>query len=96
MHLYIGRTWLYTRLMILVCRVRDQAKETVKSKDVLVEDDMSVLTDFKPPWIKTETWKQMIEIWNTPEWKAKSKRNKKKKSELNQKGANIPSGHKTM
>ncbi|KAL9991702.1 hypothetical protein Hdeb2414_s1268g01001671 [Helianthus debilis subsp. tardiflorus] len=46
----------------LLCRVRDQAKETARSKDVLVEDDMSVLTDFKPPLIKTETWKQMIEI----------------------------------
>ncbi|KAJ0478773.1 putative transposase, Ptta/En/Spm, plant [Helianthus annuus] len=65
----------------LLGRVRDQAKETAKSKDVLVEDDMSVLTDFKPPWIKTETWKQMIEIWNTPEWKAKSKRNKKIRTE---------------
>ncbi|MFS7927249.1 putative transposase, Ptta/En/Spm, plant [Helianthus anomalus] len=42
---------------------------------------MSVLTDFKPPWIKTETWKQMIEICNTPEWKAKSKRNKKIRTE---------------
>ncbi|MFS7950742.1 hypothetical protein Hanom_Chr07g00586761 [Helianthus anomalus] len=61
----------------LLCRVRDQAKEMARSKDILVEDDMSVHTDIKPPWIKTETWKQMIEIWNTPEWKAKSKRNKK-------------------
>ncbi|KAJ0801691.1 hypothetical protein HanPI659440_Chr03g0120051 [Helianthus annuus] len=79
----------------LLCRVRDQAKETARSKDVQVEDDMSDLTDFKPPWIKTETWKQMIEIWNTLEWKAKSKRNKKK-IRTDQKGANIPSGHKPM
>ncbi|MFS7971591.1 putative transposase, Ptta/En/Spm, plant [Helianthus anomalus] len=42
---------------------------------------MSGLVDFKPPWIKTETWKQMIEIWNTPEWKARSQRNKNIRSE---------------
>ncbi|MFS7917516.1 putative transposase, Ptta/En/Spm, plant [Helianthus anomalus] len=41
---------------------------------------MSVLPKFKPAWIKTDIWKQMIDNWNTPTWKAKSKRNKRIRS----------------
>ncbi|KAI7746142.1 hypothetical protein M8C21_031832, partial [Ambrosia artemisiifolia] len=37
---------------------------------------MSVLIDFKPAWIRSEIWKQMVDNRNTPEWKAKSLRNK--------------------
>ncbi|MFS7966926.1 hypothetical protein Hanom_Chr09g00779731 [Helianthus anomalus] len=34
------------KIPYLLCRVRDQGKETARSKNVQVEDDMSVLTDF--------------------------------------------------
>ncbi|KAD6454759.1 hypothetical protein E3N88_09465 [Mikania micrantha] len=56
-------------------RVRNEAKETARKQGLLVGDDMLVLIDCKPPWIRTEIWKKMIDIWNTPEWKAKSQRN---------------------
>ncbi|KAD4179982.1 hypothetical protein E3N88_28573 [Mikania micrantha] len=64
----------------LLRRVRNEAKETARKQGLEVGDDMSVLIDFKPPWIRTDIWKQMIGIWNTPEWKAKSKRNSDIKS----------------
>ncbi|KAD4585348.1 hypothetical protein E3N88_22949 [Mikania micrantha] len=56
-------------------RVRNEAKETARKQGLLVGDDMLVLIDYKPPWIRTEIWKKMIDIWNAPEWKAKSQRN---------------------
>ncbi|KAM0035749.1 putative transposase, Ptta/En/Spm, plant [Helianthus debilis subsp. tardiflorus] len=65
----------------MLSRVRDATKAIAIRKGVQVEDDMSGLVDFKPPWVKMETWKQMIDIWNTPEWKAKSQRNKNIRSE---------------
>ncbi|KAL8265315.1 hypothetical protein R6Q59_023445 [Mikania micrantha] len=64
----------------LLRRVRNEAKETTRKQGLEVGDDMSVVVDFKPPWIRTDIWKQMIGIWNTPEWKAKSKRNSDIKS----------------
>ncbi|KAD4385297.1 hypothetical protein E3N88_25465 [Mikania micrantha] len=56
-------------------KVRNEAKETARKQGLLVGDDMLVLIDFKPPWIRTEIWKKMIDIWNAPKWKAKSQRN---------------------
>ncbi|MFS7919941.1 putative transposase, Ptta/En/Spm, plant [Helianthus anomalus] len=41
---------------------------------------MSVILMFKPACIRTDTWKEMIDHWNTPTWKAKSKRNKRIRS----------------
>ncbi|KAK1440340.1 hypothetical protein QVD17_06165 [Tagetes erecta] len=64
----------------LLGRVRDEAEAMAIYQGFLVEDDMSVLIDFKPPWIRIEIWKQMIEIWNTPEFKAKRERNKSNRS----------------
>ncbi|KAI7733983.1 hypothetical protein M8C21_032136, partial [Ambrosia artemisiifolia] len=51
--------------------VRDVAKAIAEQKHIEVGDDMSVLINFKPPWIKSETWEQRVNHWNTPEWKAK-------------------------
>ncbi|KAI7752657.1 hypothetical protein M8C21_006930, partial [Ambrosia artemisiifolia] len=60
--------------------LRNAAINTAIQKHLLEEDeediDMSILIDFKPAWIKSEIWKQMLDNWNTPEWKAKSLRNK--------------------
>ncbi|KAK1416106.1 hypothetical protein QVD17_31894 [Tagetes erecta] len=55
--------------------VRYVAKAKARKNGVKVGDDMTVLSGFKPPWIRAETWKQMIDIWNTAEWKKKSKKN---------------------
>ncbi|KAD6796764.1 hypothetical protein E3N88_07660 [Mikania micrantha] len=64
----------------LLRRVWNEAKETARKQGLEVGNVMFVLIDFKPPWIRTNIWKQMIDIWNTPEWKTKSKRNSDIKS----------------
>ncbi|MFS7998453.1 putative transposase, Ptta/En/Spm, plant [Helianthus anomalus] len=38
------------------------------------------LIDFKPTWIRSEIWKQMLDHLNTPKWKEKSSRNKEIRS----------------
>jgi hypothetical protein len=64
--------------------VRNEAKAKAgyveeKGEEVGGEEvggDMTVLIDFKPAWIRTHIWKQMIDLWNTPAWRAKSLRNR--------------------
>ncbi|MFS7907806.1 hypothetical protein Hanom_Chr01g00075661 [Helianthus anomalus] len=41
---------------------------------------MTDLIDFKPPWIRSKIWKQMLDQSNTPKSKAKSLRNKEIRS----------------
>ncbi|KAK9080500.1 hypothetical protein SSX86_000258 [Deinandra increscens subsp. villosa] len=60
----------------LLKTVRNHAKATARSKGLEVNDDMSVLIEFKPPWIRSQIWKEMVDLWNSPKWKEKSKRNK--------------------
>ncbi|KAJ0880966.1 putative transposase, Ptta/En/Spm, plant [Helianthus annuus] len=60
----------------LLRNVRNDAKATAKEKGKNVGEDMTDLIDFKPAWIRSEIWKQMLDHWNTPKWKAKSLRNK--------------------
>ncbi|KAD4179877.1 hypothetical protein E3N88_28468 [Mikania micrantha] len=78
----------YKRMVLDNMRVRDTAKCTARLQGVQVEDDLSVLIDFKPPWIRTDTWKKMIDLWNTREWKRSLK--KILKLEVRQPEANIP------
>ncbi|KAL8241535.1 hypothetical protein R6Q59_014889 [Mikania micrantha] len=80
----IFRCWercISSKFPNLLRRVRDTAKCTARLQGVQVEDDLSVLIDFKPPWIRTDTWKKMIDLWNTREWKKKSEKNTKIRSE---------------
>ncbi|KAL8260867.1 hypothetical protein R6Q59_024916 [Mikania micrantha] len=41
----------------LLRRERNEAKETTRKHGIQAEDDMLVLIDFKPPWIRTDIWK---------------------------------------
>ncbi|KAK1410918.1 hypothetical protein QVD17_37460 [Tagetes erecta] len=63
------------KLSGMLRRVRKGAISIATKKGLEVGDDLSVLLDFKPPWIDSESWTKLVEIWNTPEWKAKSIRN---------------------
>ncbi|KAJ0623861.1 hypothetical protein HanIR_Chr01g0036881 [Helianthus annuus] len=55
----------------LLRNVRNDAKATMIEKGKNVGEDMTDLIDFKLPWIRFKIWKQMLDQWNTPKWKAK-------------------------
>ncbi|KAD6796732.1 hypothetical protein E3N88_07628 [Mikania micrantha] len=48
----------------LLRRVRNEAKETMRKQGLEVGNVMFVLINFQPSWIRTDIWKQMIDIWN--------------------------------
>ncbi|MFS7954370.1 putative transposase, Ptta/En/Spm, plant [Helianthus anomalus] len=60
--------------------VRNKAEKIATKQGLQVGNNMSVLLMFKPAWIRTDIWKQMIDNWNTPTWKAKTKRNNRIRS----------------
>ncbi|MFS7927707.1 hypothetical protein Hanom_Chr04g00312261 [Helianthus anomalus] len=64
----------------LLRAVQNDAKATTTEKGKNVGDDMTDLIDFKPPWIISEIWKQMLDHRDTPNWKAKSLGNKEIRS----------------
>ncbi|KAJ0466474.1 putative transposase, Ptta/En/Spm, plant [Helianthus annuus] len=79
----IHRCWekcIASKFPNLSRNVRNDAKATAKEKGKNVGEDMTDLIDFKPAWIRSEIWKQMLDHWNTPKWKAKSLRNKEIRS----------------
>ncbi|XP_022034226.1 uncharacterized protein LOC110936192 isoform X2 [Helianthus annuus] len=82
-HAPIYRCWencIAGKFPTLLRNVRKEAKAMAKQQGKNVGDDMTDLIDFKPTWIRSEIWKQMLDHWNTPKWKAKSLRNKEIRS----------------
>ncbi|KAF5797328.1 putative transposase, Ptta/En/Spm, plant [Helianthus annuus] len=78
-HAQIHRCWekcIAGKFPTLLRNVRNEAKAKAKEQGKNVGDDMTDVIDFKPTWIRSEIWKQMLDHWNTPKWKAKSLRNK--------------------
>ncbi|MFS7902820.1 hypothetical protein Hanom_Chr01g00015841 [Helianthus anomalus] len=64
----------------MLSRARNGAIAMATRKGLQVGDDTYVLHDFKPAWMRIEPWKELCEIWNTPEWKEKCHRNKENKN----------------
>ncbi|KAM0056673.1 hypothetical protein Hdeb2414_s0006g00221251 [Helianthus debilis subsp. tardiflorus] len=82
-HAQIHRCWekcIDGKFPTLLRNVRNEAKAKAKEQGKNVGGDMTDLIDFKPTWIRSEIWKQMLDHWNTPKWKAKSLRNKEIRS----------------
>ncbi|MFS7973945.1 putative transposase, Ptta/En/Spm, plant [Helianthus anomalus] len=64
----------------MLSRARNGAIAMATKKGLQVGDDTSVLHDFKPAWMRIEPWKELCEIWNTPECKEKRRRNKENRN----------------
>ncbi|KAJ0496627.1 putative transposase, Ptta/En/Spm, plant [Helianthus annuus] len=64
----------------MLSRARNGAIAMATKRGLKVGDDTSVLHDFKPALMRIEPWKELCEIWNTPEWKEKRRRNKENRN----------------
>ncbi|KAD5803604.1 hypothetical protein E3N88_14964 [Mikania micrantha] len=59
----------------LLSRARESAKAAANKAGVEVGSDLSAIIPYKPRWMRAEFWEPLVQIWNTPEWKAKSSQN---------------------
>ncbi|KAJ0560997.1 hypothetical protein HanHA300_Chr06g0217811 [Helianthus annuus] len=63
-HAQIHRCWekcIAGKFPTLLRNVRNEAKAKAKEQGKNVGDDMTDLIDFKPTWIRSEIWKQMLD-----------------------------------
>ncbi|KAL8257121.1 hypothetical protein R6Q59_029162 [Mikania micrantha] len=66
----------------LLNRARESAKAAAIKSGVEVGSDLSVITPYKPRWMRAEFWEPLVQSWNTPEWKAKSSQNTANRAKL--------------
>lgn len=56
-------------------RLREGAKVAARMAGVEFLDDFRVLIPYKPQWMGAKIWEDLIDKWNTDEWKKKSSQN---------------------
>ncbi|XP_076944441.1 uncharacterized protein LOC143615093 isoform X1 [Bidens hawaiensis] len=59
----------------LLSRLREGAKFAASMAGVEFLDDFRVLIPHKPQWMGAKIWEDLIDKWNTDEWKKKSSHN---------------------
>ncbi|KAK9057744.1 hypothetical protein SSX86_022582 [Deinandra increscens subsp. villosa] len=65
-------------------RARENAKTAAVKAGVEVGEDLSVITPYKPQWMRCEIWESLVQKWNTPAWKAKSATNTTNRGKSNE------------
>ncbi|CAH1420439.1 unnamed protein product [Lactuca virosa] len=64
---------------------RDESVKLAKAKSVNVslEGNLTILKPFRPEWIRSEYWEEIIDkVWNTEKWKQKSNSAKENRNKM--------------